>query len=250
MATQFMTTKILSQFVAVMLKNQGALTMQIGGLASNPNWALAYPNKGQGNNLNIVPETATSVRVKAGTIWDGAAARTLASDVVVGSLTTTLPNHLYAVNSGGSIVVQKVAGFGIPTPPVNTIKEIGVVDMDFDARVFQIITLPSMINQIASVTPTVTLIGYNKLSPPSSGSYAGSNPTNAIQVAASFNLPGTNNVGEYALTLNASGMSSSEVNGQSYILAYLAQDTQVSIVDSLLNVTWNLAVNEPSAFYP
>lgn len=246
MATQFLTTNIFDKLVAHALVN-GSLTIQIGGLANDSDWTSAYPGKLQGNNLSIVPETSTSVRVKVGTIWTGSAAISLASDSVVGSLTSSLPNHLYAVNSGGVIVVQNVASFS-PTPPPGTIKEIGVVLVDFAGKVTSITTIPAMVNQIASVTPTVSYIGYNKLSLPASGPFSSGDATNAIQVTASFNLIGTNKIGEFALTTGVS-LPTSEVASPNYIVAYLAQDTQMTVTDALLNVTWNLIVNSPAAFY-
>jgi len=247
MATQFITTTIFNQLVAKLLKDNSSLTMQIGGLASDVNWAAAYPNKLQGNNLSIVAETSTSVRIKAGTIWTGSVARTLAADVVNGSLSSSLPNHFYAVDSGGVIVVTNVASFS-PTPPVGTIKEIGVVYVSSAGKVFQITTIPSLVSQIASVTPTVTLVGWNKLTPAASGPFSAGNVTNAIQVVGQFNLTGVNKIGEFALTTGVS-LPSAEVSSPSSIIAYSARDTQITVADALLNVTWNLVVNMPTTFY-
>lgn len=248
MAHQFITTSITDQLVNTLLKDSGSLSMRIGGLSSDLDWAAAYPDKLQGNNLNIVPETSTSVRVKAGTIWDGASAFALASDFVVSPLTAALPNHLYAVDAGGgAISVQKVASF-TPVPPGGTIKEIGVVYVDFAGKVFKITTIPGLVNQIASATPAIAAIGWNKLTPPSSGPFGASNATNAIQVTASFDLVGSYKVGEFALLTGAS-VPSPEVAIPSTIIAYLAQDTQTAVADALLNVTWNLVVNSPTAFY-
>jgi len=257
MSTTFVTSKIFDQLVAVLLKNSGALTLQIGGLSSNTDWGTLYPTLGQGNNLNIVADTSTTVVVKAGGIWNGSAVIPLASDTTIGAghavtLTTGWPNYVYAVNSGGNIVIQVVSSTLSPTPPGGTIKLIGVVYVGADGKVFQIVTIPSMVNQIASITPTISLVGWDALTPANAaigGRFNAANPTNALQITGQFNLIGANNIGEFALTTGASGMVNTEVPGQSNIIAYLAQSAQISASDALLTLTWNIAVNEPSAFY-
>ena len=259
MATTFVTSKIFNQFVATFLKNSGAMTMQIGGLPSQSNWTSVYPGlaNGQGNNLNIVANTLDTVIVKAGIIWTGTAAISLPADVAIGfgqavTLTTGWENYIYAVNSGGSIVIQVVSGTLSPTPPANTIKLIGVVYVDSNGKIFQIVTVPSLVNQIMSVTPTVSLIGWDGLTSSAAaigGRFSASNPLNAILVSGQFDLTGANSIGEYALTTGAAGMSTLEVPGASTIIAYMAQDTQITVTDALLTLNWKISVNEPAAFY-
>lgn len=257
MSTTFVTSKVFNQFVTTFLANSGALTMQIGGLPSNTDWASVYPGGGQGNNLNIIATSSNTVTVKAGTIWTGSVAVALAADTVLGvgqtiTLTSAWPNYVYAINSGGHITIQVVSSTLSPTPPGGTIQLIGVVYVDSAGKIFQIVTIPTMVNQIATVTPSVSLIGWDGLTSAAAapgGRFSSSNPLNAIQVVGAFNLSGSFNVGEFALTTGAAGMSSIEVPGASTVIAYLAQSAQVAVADALLTLTWNLVCNEPGAFY-
>src|SRR3972149_5823704 len=223
--------------VARFLRDSANLTMRIGGLTSDVDWA-ASGTKSAGNNLRIVTGTSTTVLVKAGTIWTGTEALTLASDVTltVGvELVDAFTNHVYAVKSGSAIVVQtNTTG----TPPANTVKEAGIV-MVAGNKVTQFLYKPEMVNELMSAVPTITEIDYVGNGTPSQ------EPTKALLVTAQFDITGTIKVGEFSLTTSTVLDHQRMSSPSRFIVAYQPLVSQVTVTDALLTASWKIIDSSP-----